>query len=124
MPPFASIGKRNARAWMLFSRAGYDVCRDYQTAPAFFEMLPEVCGLTELLFPAASFDFIIAFTCFMDVAAPERLLVEIVRALKPGVMRYRLFRRSRRSFVRSRFACRSLFGSAFFRGLFLPGGLT
>lgn len=40
--------EKNAHAWTLLSRAGYDVCRDYQTAPAFFEMLPEVRGLAGL----------------------------------------------------------------------------
>jgi hypothetical protein len=34
--------EKNARAWTLLSRAGYDVCRDYQTAPAFFNLLPDV----------------------------------------------------------------------------------
>ncbi|MBV9746038.1 MAG: methyltransferase domain-containing protein [Acidobacteriia bacterium] len=40
--------ERNAPVWTLLSRAGYDVCRDYQTAPAFFQMLPDVTGLTGL----------------------------------------------------------------------------
>jgi SAM-dependent methyltransferase len=40
--------EKNAHAWTLLSRAGYDVCRDYQTGPAFFEMLPEVRGLAGL----------------------------------------------------------------------------
>lgn len=40
--------EKNARAWTLLSRAGYDVCRDYQTAPAFFQLLPDVTGLTGL----------------------------------------------------------------------------
>jgi ubiquinone/menaquinone biosynthesis C-methylase UbiE len=40
--------EKNARAWTLLSRAGYDVCRDYQTSPAFFELLPDVTGLTGL----------------------------------------------------------------------------
>jgi SAM-dependent methyltransferase len=40
--------EKNARAWTLLSRAGYDVCRDYQTAPAFFEILPDLRGLAGL----------------------------------------------------------------------------
>jgi ubiquinone/menaquinone biosynthesis C-methylase UbiE len=38
----------NAPTWTRLSRAGYDVCRDNQTSPAFFEMLPDVNGLTGL----------------------------------------------------------------------------
>jgi SAM-dependent methyltransferase len=38
----------NARAWTKLVRAGYDVCRDYQTSPAFFELLPDVSGLRGL----------------------------------------------------------------------------
>jgi 2-polyprenyl-3-methyl-5-hydroxy-6-metoxy-1,4-benzoquinol methylase len=40
--------ERNAATWTRLSRAGYDVCRDCQTSPAFFEMLPDVSGLTGL----------------------------------------------------------------------------
>jgi len=40
--------ERNAATWTRLSRAGYDVCRDFQTAPAFFDLLPEVNGLTGL----------------------------------------------------------------------------
>jgi ubiquinone/menaquinone biosynthesis C-methylase UbiE len=36
----------NARAWTELARAGYDVCRDHQNTPAFFEMLPDVLGLS------------------------------------------------------------------------------
>jgi SAM-dependent methyltransferase len=35
----------NARAWTRLSRAGFDVCRDYQNTPAFFDLLPDVAGL-------------------------------------------------------------------------------
>jgi len=35
----------NAPTWTRLSRAGYDVCRDHQNTPAFFEMLPDVAGL-------------------------------------------------------------------------------
>jgi len=35
----------NARAWTELARAGYDVCRDHQNTPAFFEMLPDVAGM-------------------------------------------------------------------------------
>jgi SAM-dependent methyltransferase len=38
----------NARAWTKLSRAGYDVCRDYQNTPAFFDLLPDVAGLSGL----------------------------------------------------------------------------
>ena len=40
--------ERNAQAWTRLSRAGYDVCRDYQNTPAFFAMLPDVQGLKGL----------------------------------------------------------------------------
>jgi ubiquinone/menaquinone biosynthesis C-methylase UbiE len=40
--------EKNARAWTLLTRAGYDICRDHQTGPAFFEMLPDVRGLAGL----------------------------------------------------------------------------
>jgi SAM-dependent methyltransferase len=40
--------EKNAHAWTLLTRAGYDVCRDLQTSPAFFAMLPDVRGLTGL----------------------------------------------------------------------------
>jgi ubiquinone/menaquinone biosynthesis C-methylase UbiE len=127
--------ERNAPTWTRLSRAGYDVCRDHQTSPAFFEMLPDVNGLTgldigcgegyntrrlaargarvvaldiaaefvraarqeascgihyllasalELPFPARTFDFVTAFMSLMDVAAPEVVLPEVVRMLKPG----------------------------------------
>jgi hypothetical protein len=39
--------ERNAPTWTRLSRAGFDVCRDHQTSPAFFEMLPDVNGLRE-----------------------------------------------------------------------------
>ena len=38
----------NANVWTKLARAGYDVYRDYLNTPAFFEMLPEVAGLTGL----------------------------------------------------------------------------
>jgi ubiquinone/menaquinone biosynthesis C-methylase UbiE len=38
----------NADVWTRFSRAGYDVYRDYLNTPAFFEMLPNVEGLSGL----------------------------------------------------------------------------
>jgi ubiquinone/menaquinone biosynthesis C-methylase UbiE len=128
--------ERNAATWTRLSRAGYDVCRDRQTSPAFFEMLPDVSGLTgldigcgegyntrrlaargarvvaldiapsflraaaaheesagihyllasalALPFPARTFEFVTAFMSLMDVAAPEVVLPEVVRMLKPG----------------------------------------
>jgi SAM-dependent methyltransferase len=127
--------ERNAATWTRLSRAGYDVCRDYQTSPAFFELLPDVNGLTgldvgcgeghntrrlaargarvfaldvardfvraarqegsggihyliasalHLPLPGRSFDFVTAFMSLMDVAAPEVVLPEVVRVLKPG----------------------------------------
>lgn len=38
----------NAAAWTALSRAGYDVYRDHLNTPAFFEMLPDVIGLSGL----------------------------------------------------------------------------
>ncbi len=38
----------NAEAWTKLSRAGYDLYRDYLNTPAFFDMLPEVAGLSGL----------------------------------------------------------------------------
>lgn len=38
----------NAEAWTKLARAGYDVYRDYLNTPAFFDMLPDVEGLTGL----------------------------------------------------------------------------
>jgi ubiquinone/menaquinone biosynthesis C-methylase UbiE len=38
----------NAAVWTRLARAGYDVYRDYLNTPAFFEMLPEVSGLSGL----------------------------------------------------------------------------
>lgn len=38
----------NADAWTELVRAGYDVYRDYLNSPAFFEMLPDVTGLSGL----------------------------------------------------------------------------
>lgn len=40
--------ENNSRAWTALTRAGYDVCRDHQTSPAFFELLPDVNGLAGL----------------------------------------------------------------------------
>lgn len=40
--------EENARAWTLLVRAGYDVCRNQQTSPAFFELLPDVTRLAGL----------------------------------------------------------------------------
>ncbi len=40
--------ERNAQAWTLLSRAGYDVCRDRQNTPAFFAALPNVSGMSGL----------------------------------------------------------------------------
>jgi ubiquinone/menaquinone biosynthesis C-methylase UbiE len=125
----------NARAWTELSRAGYDVCRDHLNTPAFFELLPDVSGLsgidigcgeghnTHLLsargarmtavdialefaraasgespsgihylaadalrlpFRDASFDFAAAFMSLMDAGAPERVLPEAARILRPG----------------------------------------
>ena len=128
--------ERNAPTWTRLSRSGYDVCRDHQTSPAFFEMLPDVSGLTgldigcgegyntrrlaargarvvaldiapsflraaarheesrgihyllasglRLPFRPWSFDFVTAFMSLMDVAAPEVVLPEVARMLKPG----------------------------------------
>ncbi len=38
----------NADAWTRLSRAGYDVYRDHLNTPAFFEMLPDIKGLSGL----------------------------------------------------------------------------
>jgi ubiquinone/menaquinone biosynthesis C-methylase UbiE len=38
----------NADAWTRLTRAGYDVYRDYLNTPSFFEMLPDVDGLSGL----------------------------------------------------------------------------
>jgi len=38
----------NAEAWTQLARAGYDVYRDHFNTPAFFQMLPDVTGLTGL----------------------------------------------------------------------------
>src|SRR3954452_5314349 len=38
----------NAKAWTTLARAGYDVYRDYLNTPAFFELLPDVTGLSGL----------------------------------------------------------------------------
>jgi ubiquinone/menaquinone biosynthesis C-methylase UbiE len=38
----------NADTWTRLARAGYDVYRDYLNTPAFFEMLPQVKGLSGL----------------------------------------------------------------------------
>lgn len=38
----------NAEAWTRLARAGYDIYRDYFNTPAFFEMLPDVRGLSGL----------------------------------------------------------------------------
>ena len=38
----------NAEVWTRLARAGYDVYRDYLNTPAFFDMLPEVAGLSGL----------------------------------------------------------------------------
>jgi SAM-dependent methyltransferase len=38
----------NADAWTRLARAGYDVYRDYLNTPAFFDMLPDVAGLSGL----------------------------------------------------------------------------
>ena len=43
-----SYWNRNAEAWTKLARAGYDVYRDCFNTPAFFEMLPEVEGLSGL----------------------------------------------------------------------------
>lgn len=40
--------EENADAWTRLSRAGYDVYRDHLNTPAFFEMLPDVRGLSGL----------------------------------------------------------------------------
>lgn len=36
----------NARAWTILTRAGYDLYRDYLNTPAFFDILPDVNGLS------------------------------------------------------------------------------
>lgn len=36
----------NATAWTLLARAGYDIYRDYLNTPAFFDILPDVNGLS------------------------------------------------------------------------------
>ena len=38
----------NAAAWTRLARAGYDVYRDHFNTPAFFQMLPDIAGLTAL----------------------------------------------------------------------------
>jgi len=38
----------NAEAWTRLSRAGYDIYRDHINTPAFFDLLPDVRGLTGL----------------------------------------------------------------------------
>jgi SAM-dependent methyltransferase len=38
----------NAEAWTKLARAGYDVYRDHLNTPAFFELLPDVAGLSGL----------------------------------------------------------------------------
>jgi ubiquinone/menaquinone biosynthesis C-methylase UbiE len=38
----------NAETWTKLTRAGYDVYRDYLNTPAFFDMLPDVAGLSGL----------------------------------------------------------------------------
>lgn len=38
----------NADAWTRLARAGYDVYRDHLNTPAFFELLPDVAGLSGL----------------------------------------------------------------------------
>ncbi|MCF7686875.1 MAG: class I SAM-dependent methyltransferase [Cephaloticoccus sp.] len=38
----------NAEAWTQLARAGYDVYRDHFNTPAFFQMLPDVIGLSGL----------------------------------------------------------------------------
>src|SRR4051812_40857407 len=38
----------NAEAWTTLARAGYDVYRDNLNTPAFFELLPDVAGLSGL----------------------------------------------------------------------------
>jgi ubiquinone/menaquinone biosynthesis C-methylase UbiE len=38
----------NADAWTMLARAGYDVYRDHLNSPAFFEMLPDIRGLSGL----------------------------------------------------------------------------
>lgn len=47
-PSIRQYWERNAPTWIRLSRAGYDRCRDIQNSPAFFEMLPDVKGLTGL----------------------------------------------------------------------------
>lgn len=39
---------KNADLWTRLSRAGYDIYRDYLNTPAFFELLPDVAGLSGL----------------------------------------------------------------------------
>ena len=42
------IWNGNAEAWTKLARAGYDVYRDHLNTPAFFQMLPDVSGLSGL----------------------------------------------------------------------------
>jgi ubiquinone/menaquinone biosynthesis C-methylase UbiE len=37
---------KNAEAWTTLARAGYDIYRDYLNTPAFFDILPDVKGLS------------------------------------------------------------------------------
>ena len=37
---------KNAEAWTILARAGFDVYRDHLNTPAFFDILPDVSGLT------------------------------------------------------------------------------
>lgn len=39
---------RNAEAWTVLTRAGYDVYRDHLNTPAFLAMLPDIHGLVGL----------------------------------------------------------------------------
>ncbi len=54
--------ERTAPAWTQLALAVYDVCRDYQTSPAFFELLRgdilyALASAPHLPFAAATFDF-------------------------------------------------------------------
>ncbi len=40
------LWNENAEAWTRLARAGYDVYRDYLNTPAFFEMLPNIRGIS------------------------------------------------------------------------------
>ncbi|MBV6438938.1 MAG: hypothetical protein EPGJADBJ_00566 [Saprospiraceae bacterium] len=44
----AQFWNENAEAWTILARAGYDIYRDHLNTPAFFDILPDVEGLSGL----------------------------------------------------------------------------